>query len=125
MKYYICRGCGKIIEMIQPSKCPTKCCGEPMEELIPGMTDGAKEKHVPAVEVNGSQITVRVGEVEHPMLEAHYIMWIALETSQGSQRKCLRSGEKPEARFALAEGEKAIAAYEYCNLHGLWKKEIE
>ena len=25
---------------------------------------------------------------------------------------------------SLAEGEKVVAAYEYCNLHGLWKKEL-
>ena len=29
-----------------------------------------------------------------------------------------------EAVFALAEGEKPVAVYEYCNLHGLWKKEL-
>ena len=55
------------------------------------------------------------------MLDVHYIMWIVLETSQGYQKKDLRPGEKPVARFALAEGETVIAAYEYCNLHGLWK----
>ncbi|MBQ2309562.1 MAG: desulfoferrodoxin, partial [Erysipelotrichales bacterium] len=32
--------------------------------------------------------------------------------------------EAPEAKFVLAEDEKAVAAYEYCNLHGLWKKEL-
>ena len=25
---------------------------------------------------------------------------------------------------ALAEGEKPVAVYAYCNLHGLWKAEI-
>ncbi|HBC27492.1 MAG TPA: desulfoferrodoxin, partial [Ruminococcaceae bacterium] len=27
--------------------------------------------------------------------------------------------------FALAEGEKPVAVYEYCNLHGLWKADIK
>jgi len=31
---------------------------------------------------------------------------------------------KPEAGFRLVDGEKALAAYEYCNLHGLWKAEV-
>ena len=124
MKFYRCEKCGKIVEMIKSSPCPTMCCGEPMVELVPGTSDGAYEKHVPAVTVNGSKIIVKVGEVEHPMLEAHYIMWIALETKQGIQRKALNPGEKPEAVFAIAEGDEAVAAYEYCNLHGLWKADI-
>ena len=56
------------------------------------------------------------------MVEEHYIGWIAIETEQGTQRKYLKPGEKPEAVFALAEGDKLVAAYEWCNLHGLWKK---
>ena len=124
MKFYICKGCGKIVGMIRPSACPTKCCGEAMEEMVPNTTDAAAEKHVPVIEINGRDVTVTVGSAEHPMLEEHFIMWIALETKQGVQRKALNPGEKPEAVFALAEGDEAVAAYEYCNLHGLWKAEI-
>ena len=124
MTFYICKGCGKIIGMVKPSKCPTKCCGEPMEEMVPGTTDGALEKHVPAVTINGRDVKVTVGEVLHPMAEEHYIMWIALETKQGAQRKSLQPGAEPCAMFALAEGDEAVAAYEYCNLHGFWKKDI-
>ena len=124
MKYLICKGCGKIVEELKGSACPTKCCGEPMEELVPNTTDGALEKHVPVVEINGSAVTVTVGAAEHPMLDAHYIMWITLETRQGQQRKALKPGDKPQAVFALAEGDEVVAAWEYCNLHGLWKKEM-
>lgn len=95
--------------------------GEPMQEIIPGTTDGALEKHVPVIEVEGNKVTVRVGAVEHPMLPEHYIEWIALETAQGNQRKPLAPGQKPEAVFMLAEGDSVVAAYEYCNLHSLWK----
>ena len=121
MKFYICKGCGKIIGMIRPSKCPTKCCGEAMEEMIPNTTDGALEKHVPVVDVNGRDVTVTVGSAEHPMLEEHFIMWVALETKQGAQRKELKPGQAPRVSFALAEGDEVVAVYEYCNLHGLWK----
>ena len=57
----------------------------------------------------------------HPMLEAHYIQWIAVQTDKGNQRKVLQPGQAPEAEFALLPGEKVIAVYEYCNLHGLYK----
>ncbi len=124
MKLYQCNGCKKIVDVILPSKCPTKCCGEPMEEMVPNTTDAAVEKHVPVVEISGNVVTVTVGAAEHPMLDAHYIMWIALETNQGTCRKELKPGDAPKAVFALAEGEKPAAAYEYCNLHGLWKKEL-
>ena len=55
------------------------------------------------------------------MLDAHYIQWIAIETTNGEQKKNLKPGEVPKAEFLLAEGEEFVAAYEYCNLHGLWK----
>ena len=98
-------------------------CAGSWEELKPNTTDAAGENHVPVIEAHGKNVTVRVGSVEHPMLAAHYIMWILLETSQGYQKKALLPGEKPIAQFALAEGEVPVAAYEYCNLHGLWKAE--
>ena len=88
------------------------------EEIIPNTTDGAYEKHVPVIEHQGEHVIVKVGSVEHPMLPAHYIEWIILETATGYQKKDLTPGEKPEADFAVTEP--VIAAYEYCNLHGLW-----
>lgn len=124
MKFYKCDGCGKLAVLFRESACPTKCCGEPMTEVIPGTTDAAKEKHIPEVSVEGSAVTVKVGSVEHPMLEAHHIEWIILETSQGFQKKDLDPTGRPEAVFALAPGETPVAAYESCNLHGIWKADI-
>lgn len=96
------------------------CCGQAMTVLEPNTTDAAFEKHVPVIEADGSKVTVKVGSVEHPMLAEHYIEWILIETSQGYQKKDLKPGDKPEAVFALASGETLVAAYDYCNLHGLW-----
>ena len=121
MKFYRCPVCGKIIAMVNERPVPTMCCGRPMEELVPNTEDGAYEKHLPVIEVEGNKVTIKVGEVEHPMIEAHFIQWIALETNFGNQRKVLKPGEKPIAQFALLEGEKVVAAYEFCNLHGLYK----
>ncbi|OYP57863.1 desulfoferrodoxin [Lachnotalea glycerini] len=78
---------------------------------------------MPVVTADGDLITVEVGSVEHPMVPEHFIQWIYLETDKGYQIKYLTSDDKPRAEFSL-NGEKAVAAYEFCNLHGLWKKDI-
>ena len=124
MKFYVCKHCGNIVTYLNNAGVPVSCCGEKMSELIPGTTDAAVEKHVPAVTVDGIVVTVRVGEVTHPMLDVHYIQWIVLETTHGSIIKYLEPNQEPQATFVLVDGEQAVAAYEYCNLHGLWKKDI-
>lgn len=121
MKFYRCEICGKIVAIVKATGVETICCGQPMRELVPGTTDGALEKHVPVYTVADNMVTVKVGSVAHPMLEAHFIEWIALETENGNQRKVLKPGDRPEATFALVPGDKVKNVYEYCNLHGLWK----
>ena len=121
MKFYICERCGNIVEKVKDSGVPLMCCGQIMKELIPGTTDAAVEKHVPAWEVQENCVLVTVGSVEHPMLPQHYIEWVALETDRGVQRKVLEPGQEPKVCFALCEGEQVQAVYAYCNLHGLWK----
>ena len=116
--------CETIVELINSCNEAPSCCGEPMRELKANTTDAAQEKHVPEVSVEGNLVKVKVGSVEHPMTEEHHIAFIYLETEHGVTRKDLDHTGKPEAVFALAEGEKPVAVYEYCNLHGLWKKEL-
>lgn len=123
-KFYRCSHCGNIIEMVHTKGVPVICCGEPMKELVANTVDAAVEKHVPFVVVEGNKVSVKVGEVEHPMIPEHYIQWIYLHTNKGIQRKELTATEKPVAEFYLGDGEQVIAVYEYCNLHGLWKKEL-
>ena len=124
MKFYICKHCGDIVTHLNASGAPMTCCGENMEELIPGTVDAAVEKHIPVVECSGNTVTVKVGSVSHPMIPAHFIQWVVMETDQGSQIKYLKPETEPKVTFALAEGEKVLAVYEYCNLHGLWKTEL-
>jgi superoxide reductase len=121
MKFFVCEVCGNFVEMVKESGAPMTCCGQKMKELVPGTSDGAVEKHVPVVTVEGNKVTVTVGSVEHPMAPEHYIEWIALETAKGSQRKTLKPGEPPCAEFILSDDDSCVAAYAYCNLHGLWK----
>ena len=124
IKLLKCMHCGNLVTMVEDKGVPIVCCGEKMTELKPNTEDAAQEKHVPVVEVSGNTVTVKVGSVEHPMTEPHYIAHIFLETNKGVLRKDLTPSDKPEAVFALAEGETAVAAYEYCNLHGFWMKEL-
>ena len=122
MKFYICKHCGNITTYMEESGVPIMCCGKKMEELIPGTSDGAFEKHIPKVTIDNNKVLVEIGEVEHPMVDAHYIKWIIIETTDGIQIKRLQPNNKPIAEFRIKEGSNFIAAYEYCNLHGLWKK---
>ena len=91
-------------------------------ELVANTVDAAKEKHVPVIEVSGDEVRVKVGSVEHPSLDAHYIEFIVLVTEGGFQMKWLKPGMKPEATFKVTD--QPVAAYEYCNLHGLWMAEV-
>lgn len=123
IRFFKCMHCGNIIGVIHNAGVPMMCCGEKMTELVPGTVDASLEKHVPVVSVDGNIVTVKVGEVEHPMLDEHYIQWVYLQTDRGGQRKCLKPGNKPEVKFALCD-ETPVAVFEYCNLHGLWKADI-
>lgn len=83
--------------------------------------DASFEKHVPHVLIEGNKVTVKVGEVSHPMEDFHYIEFIMIETKNGMQFKKLNPGDKPMACFDLVDDE-FIKAYAYCNLHGMWEK---
>ncbi|KAJ51741.1 superoxide reductase [Clostridium tetanomorphum] len=117
---YKCEICGNIVEVVHSGAGTLVCCGKPMVLKKENTTDGAKEKHVPIIEKIEGGVLVKVGEVEHPMIEEHYIEWIEVHTENKVYRKYLKPGEKPQAEFKLDE--EVIAAREYCNLHGLWKK---
>lgn len=123
MKFFTCEHCGNIIRFDSNKGVPIECCSDRMVELIPGSVDGAVEKHVPVISQNGNKVTVKVGEVPHPMIETHYIQWVILETKKGDQKVVLHPNEEPVAEFLLTEGDEVVAAYEYCNIHGLWKSE--
>lgn len=120
MKFFRCKHCGNLVLMMHASGVPMICCGEEMELLTENTSDGATEKHVPVVTREGNNVHIAIGSAPHPMIAAHYIQWIALETSAGVQIKYLKPDETPAADFKVAEGNTLIKAYEYCNLHGLW-----
>lgn len=118
ISFYRCERCGNIVVLIKNGGGTLKCCGEPMKLLTANTSDGAHEKHVPvAVKANG-EVKVHVGSIEHPMIDAHYIQWIALVTDNNVELTYLHPGDRPHVTFKdKGFGE----VYEYCNLHGLWK----
>lgn len=123
-RFYICNHCKNIIGIIQDSGVPVVCCGEKMKQLVPGEVEASVEKHLPVVSVENNAVNVVVGSTVHPMTEEHSISWVYLQTNQGGQRKNLLPGAEPKVTFALADDEKPVAVYAYCNLHGLWKTGI-
>ena len=122
-KFYICPHCGNIVEMVHDAGVKPFCCGQKMNELIPNTVDASGEKHIPAVKVGEGVVEVNVGSVDHPMVDVHWIEWVQLVTDKGSYRKWLNPGEAPNVKFLLSE-EKPVAVFAYCNLHGLWKTEL-
>ena len=122
-KFYICRHCGNQVQIIHNAGVPLFCCGTKMEELIPNTVEASGEKHIPAVQVGEGVVEVNVGSVNHPMEEVHWIEWVQMVTDQGSYRKWLNPGQAPNVKFLLGH-EKPLAVYAYCNLHGLWKNEL-
>ena len=122
-KFYICPHCGNIVEMIDDAGVVPSCCGEDMLELIPGSVDASQEKHVPVIHLHESIVEVNVGSVAHPMEEGHWIDWVQLVTTKSRYRKSLKPGDNPKVIFQL-NNEQPLAVYAYCNLHGLWKTEL-
>ena len=122
-RFYICSHCGNIVEMVHDAGVKPFCCGQKMNELIPNTVDASGEKHIPAVKVGEGVVEVNVGSVDHPLVDVHWIEWVQLVTDKGSYRKWLNPGEAPNVKFLLSE-EKPVAFYAYCNLHGLWKTEL-
>jgi len=99
------------------------CCGKPMKLMTEKETDTGHEKHKPVYEKTKNGVTVKIGSVPHPMEETHHIQWIELVSSDDrSNRKFLKSGSAPEAKFECTGDVSRIRCF--CNLHGLWETKI-
>jgi len=116
---YKCEVCGNIVEMLQTGDGELVCCGQNMVLQKENTVDAAKEKHVPVIEKIKGGVLVKVGSVEHPMTDTHYIEWIEVHTEKNVYRKNLNPGNKPKTEFML--NEEVLYAREYCNIHRLWR----
>jgi len=118
---YKCASCGSIVESLWNGNESLFCCGNEMKELVANTTDAAKEKHVPVIERKGKLVTVKVGEVAHPMTKEHYILFIELIAGDKVLRHDFKEGDtSAEATFLVDDETAALSAREFCNLHGLW-----
>jgi len=116
---YKCDVCGNIVEMLHTGDGDLVCCGQNMVLQEENTVDAVKEKHVPVIEKSKGGVLVKVGSVEHPMIDTHYIEWIEVHTDKKVYRKNLNPGDKPQAEFML--NEEVLYAREYCNIHRLWR----
>ncbi len=119
LQVYECEICGNMVEVIHTGKGELVCCGKPMKLMEENTVDAAKEKHVPVIEKREDGYLIKVGSVDHPMEDKHYIEWVELIVGEKAYRQFLKPGQKPEALFDIKE--ENVSAREYCNLHGLWK----
>jgi superoxide reductase len=118
---YKCSKCGNIVQVLHGEKPPVTCCGKPMDRLVENTVDAAVEKHVPVIENIEGGYLVKVGSVDHPMTNDHYIEWIELSSDDDTfvQRQMLTPSDSPQASFKTDS--KKVVARAYCNLHGLWQ----
>ena len=117
---YFCPVCKHVVEIAFEGMGTLVCCGQPMVKLAANTVDASKEKHVPVIEDVTGGIKVKVGSVEHPMEEKHYIKFVEVLTKDKVLRSELKPGMKPEAVFCVNKADVAEVR-EYCNIHGLWK----
>jgi len=108
-------------------------------------SDWKTEKHVPVIEIleqkeNKVKVRVSVGkEIPHPNTKEHHIAWIQVFFwPEGSpypveiyKADFRAHGEyevftEPIVEFWFSKNKKGkIIAFSYCNIHGLWKNELE
>ncbi len=121
MKFYRCKHCGNIITKIKDAGVRVVCCGEEMEELTLNSVDASNEKHLPVVSISNNLMNINIGSVNHPMSKEHLIEWIYIEYTNGGELIYLN-----DVPYVIVNvlGREVKTIYSYCNLHGLWVKNI-
>lgn len=118
---YKCNICGNVVEVVGEGQGQLVCCGEEMKLLNPQTEETMYEKHKPVITIEDKDVTIRVGEIPHPMLPEHHIEFIEAISLDGKylKRKFLEINESPELKFVCNSSE--MKARELCNIHGLWE----
>ena len=126
LELYKCDVCGNFVEVVLAGVGQLVCCNQPMNLLKAGTTDAATEKHVPFFEKIDEELKIRVGEIPHPMEEAHHIQFIEAisKDERYVKRKYLYPGDEPELRLKCYDVNQ-LTAREFCNLHGLWEAKYD
>ena len=119
-----CEDCGSIIQVLVEGD--GDACDTHMKLLEPQVEGDKAPKHKPIVEIDGDTVNVKVGEVQHPSEEEHYIQYIQIIVGDETYTKTLKPGDVPEASFLVGADKisaNGVVAQQYCNLHGLWASE--
>ncbi len=116
---YKCMVCGNIVAVLTGGGGELVCCGSSLIKQVEKTGDAAREKHVPVIEKGDGVVTVKVGDVAHPMEDKHYIEWIELLADGKSYFQFFNPGDVAKASFSVSAAQ--VTARAYCNLHGLWK----
>jgi superoxide reductase len=118
-KFYRCDVCGNLVYLIDAGGGTLVCCDRVMDNLVADSTDASVEKHVPVVTVAGNIMTIKVGEIPHPMLPEHHIEWVFVEGARTGLLYYLKVDELPEITV-MTSADEPLTIYSYCNIHGLW-----
>lgn len=117
---YKCNICDNIVQVVSAGGGELTCCGEAMELLEPRQLEEGGAKHIPVITKEDGKIVAALGEVEHPMVEEHYIEFIILTVGDKQYRANLNPGDEPKAVFDVCAEVEDVKAIAYCNIHGLW-----
>ena len=93
-------------------------------EVNEGNHHGDEVKHAPVLTYEDDRVTIKIGDIMHPMTLDHHIPMIYMVTNLGGQYRLLSHLDTPIVTFTLSEGEVVEKVYAYCQLHGLWKLEL-
>jgi desulfoferrodoxin-like iron-binding protein len=146
MTGYVCSVCGFIsIDGTIPDKCPVCNVGkdkfkEDKNAIVEptAATDKVElnKKHIPKIVVikkcglipdECTDVHVKVGEITHPMLKEHFIMWIDAYIDKKFVARVHLTPEKlnPAAGLHLKVHGGKFTAVEKCSVHGAWMSEAE
>lgn len=124
-KTYKCSVCGNVVALNHESNGQLSCCNKNMTLLNTNYDDSAtSEKHIPILEkIKENTYEITVGKIEHPMTSEHYIEYIEVITDKKERLTFfLNNNDKPKIIFTTLN--KIISVKSYCNLHGVWGKNL-
>lgn len=93
------------------------------QPIYPPNSNGAPEKHIPRVNIQGNDVEI---SANHVMSDEHYIQFIWLKDVKTNEvviaKELAPKEEKPLLKVKVPSGVE-LRPYLFCNLHGLWKGE--
>ncbi len=138
-KGLVCSVCGYVhLTEDVPNDCPScnscskifKLFDEKDEALYTkddvAKTGESEKKHLPVIKItdveNGyKNISVSVGELEHPMIKEHLIQKIYIYVDKVLVSiTALSANIKPETNIKIKTEGKEVAVVAHCNIHGDW-----